>query len=368
MTRFVRTAVIGTVALAAGSIFAIPAASAADVCNFYGVGIAIIPEFVGTNDTAVSAYPGEVIDYDVTVFLKADPPGTPSGVVVCPIYNGVLTLTLPDGSGPFTLDPNISLPIGGSITFQNVPAGQKYTMDTADIIPNTAPERVQATAHVVARSAGLDGIPTPGLPGDDGDVDATANAPTFFLAPSTTTTVTPNPSAIVAGQSVTWTVTETNDTPPRFFAASLTAVHVDLSTDGGATTFLSVDPTTSGFSGDANGNQTLEVGETWTWVVTTNPTTNTTVTATGFGNGPRAHLVTFPADAEERAAASVLVSPPVTVPTTPPPTPPPSSAPVLLPPTGAGTLVDTSGLIGVAILLAGAGLVLVTRRRSSTES
>ena len=47
------------------------------MCNNYGVGIAIIPQFVGTNDIAVTAYPGEIIDYDVTVFLKADPPGTP---------------------------------------------------------------------------------------------------------------------------------------------------------------------------------------------------------------------------------------------------------------------------------------------------
>ena len=41
--------------------FRLPSASAA-VCNNYGVGIAIIPQFVGTNDIAVIAYPGEIIE------------------------------------------------------------------------------------------------------------------------------------------------------------------------------------------------------------------------------------------------------------------------------------------------------------------
>jgi hypothetical protein len=368
LTRFVRIAVIGAVVLAAASVTGLPTASAA-VCNNYGVGIAIIPQFVGTNDIAITAYPGEVIDYDVTVFLKQDPPGTPQGVVVCPDYNGTVTLILPDGSGPFTLDTNLSLSVGGSKTYTNVPAGQKYTMNTADIVPGSIPQRVQATAHVEALSTGLDGIPNgPPPQNDDGTVQATADAPTFFLAPSTAVTVAPNPPAIQAGQSVAWTIVETNDTPPKFFPAPLTAVHVDLSTDGGATTFVSVDVTTPGFSGDTNGNQQLDVGEKWTWVVSTNPTANTTVTATGFGNGPRAHVVTFPADAEERAAAPVQVSPPPAPPAAPPPAPPPTSTPLLLPPTGGGTLLDASGIIGLGVALAGIGLLLVARRRRPASS
>jgi hypothetical protein len=363
VTRFVRIAVSGTVALAASFVVGMPSASAA-VCNNYGVGIAIIPQFVGTSDIAVTAYPGEIIDYDVTVFLKQDPPGTPDGVVVCPIYNGTVTLILPDGSGPFTLDTSLSLPLGGARTYQNVPVGQKYTIDTADLVPNTVPERVEATAHVEALSAGLDGVQTgPPPQGDDAPAQATATAPTFLLAPSTAVTVTPNPAAIQAGQSVAWTIIETNDTPPRFFPAALSAVHVDLSIDGGATTFMSVDATTPGFTGDTNGNQTLDVGEHWTWVVTTKPVTATTLTATGFGNGPRAHVTTFPADAEERAAAPVQVTPPP-----PAPAPPVTSTPLLLPPTGAGSVVDASGLIGIAVAIAGVGLLLVTRRRRTSES
>ena len=367
MTRLGRFAVMAGAALVAATFFALPSASAANVCNNYGVGIAIIPQFVGTSDIAITAYPGEVLDYDVTVFLKQDPPGTPDPVVVCPIYNGTVTIILPNGAGPFTLDTNLSLPLGGSKTYQNVPASPKYTMNIADLVPNTVPERVQATAHVVALSAGLDGIPNgPPPTNDDGNVDATADAPTFLLAPSTKMSVTPNPPSVVAGSPVAWTVTETNDTPPRFFPAPLSNVHVDLSTDGGATTFLSVTQTTPNFAGDVNNNQLLDVGETWQWIVTTNPTSDTTITATGFGTGPRAHLVTFPADQDERAAAPVSVSPPPTPAPAPPPSPPPTSTPLLLPPTGSGTIVDASGLVGLAVVVLGVALVLVTRRRSAT--
>ena len=122
--------------------------------------MAIIPEFVGTDDAAVTAYLGEVIDYDVTVFLKQDPPGTPDGVIVCPIFNGIVTITLPDGSAPFTIATDIDLPVGGSVTFQNVP-GLKYTMSAGDVVtaPGCLPgapcfDRVEATAHVDATSDG----------------------------------------------------------------------------------------------------------------------------------------------------------------------------------------------------------------------
>jgi hypothetical protein len=364
----VRSAVVGAIVFAAVSVVGVHTGSTAPtLCApspTYGVGVAIIPEFVGTDDTAVTAYPGEVIDYDVTVFLKQDPPGTPNGVIVCPIFGGTLTIRLPDGSGPFTIGTNISLPVGGSVTFQNVPT-QKYTMNPADVVPapgcvpaTPCPDRVEATAHIAATSEGPDDGQQ-----DDAPVQATATAPTFLLAPSTQVTVTPNPPKVTAGQPVTWTVSETNDTPPKFFPAPLSDVHVDLSTDGGTTTFKSVDASTAGFSGDTNGDGNLDVGETWQWTFTTTPQADTTMTATGFGDGPRSHLITFPADAEERSAAPVLVTP-----TAPPPTPtaPPTSTPLLLPPTGASSpFIDASGIIGVGVALLGLVLVLITRRRGA---
>ena len=365
--RLIRSVVIGAVALAGALVVGMPVASAAPTlcapAPSYGVGIAIIPEFVGTNDIAVSAYVGEVIDYDVTVFLKQDPPGTPNGVIVCPIFGGTVTVTLPNGAGPFTLDTTLALGVGQSRTYTNVPQNTKYTMSTADLVPSPGcaqppcPDRVVATAHVVATSDG----PDDGVQ-DDTQVSATAEAPTFLLQPSTQVSVTPSSPSVQAGQPVTWTVKETNDTPPKFFPAALSNAHVDLSTDGGATTFQTLDQTTPNFSGDVNSNGQLDVNETWQWTFTTTPTAGVTMTATGTGTGPRGHVVTFPADAEERAAAPVNVTPPPP----PPPSAPPTSTPLLLPPTGASSAVNTAAIAGVGIALTGLVLVLATRRRRPT--
>jgi len=364
--RFVRSVVIGAVALFGALVVAMPAATPAPTlcapAPSYGVGIAIIPEFVGTNDIAVSAYIGEVIDYDVTVFLKQDPPGTPNGVIVCPIFGGTVTITLPNGLGPFTLDTSLALGVGQSKTYTDVPA-TKYAMNSADLVPSPGcaqppcPDRVVASAHVVATSEG----PDDGVQ-DNTQVQATAEAPTFLLQPSTQVTVAPSSPSVQAGQPVTWTVKETNDTPPKFFPAALTNVHVDLSTDGGVTTFQTVNQTSANFTGDVNSNGQLDVGETWQWTFITTPTAGVTMTATGTGIGPRGHVITFPADTEERAAAPVNVVPPPP----PPPSAPPTSTPLLLPPTGASSAVDTSAIAGIGIAALGVVLVLVTRRRRPT--
>jgi hypothetical protein len=366
--RLLRSVVIGAVALAGALVVGVPMASAAPTlcapAPSYGVGIAIIPEFVGTDNDAVSAYVGEMIDYDVTVFLKQDPPGTPNGVIVCPIFAGTVTITLPNGTGPFTLDTNLALGVGQSRTYPDIPAS-KYAMNTADLVPSPGcasppcPDRVVATAHVAATSQG----PDDGLQ-DNTQVEATAEAPTFLLSPSTQISVAPSSPSVQAGQPVTWTVKETNDTPPKFFPAALTNVHVDLSTDGGTTTFQTLDQSTPNFSGDANSNGVLEVGETWQWTFATTPAGNMTLTATGSANGPRGHVVTFPADAEERGAAPVLVTPPPP----PPPSAPPTSVPLLLPPTGASSAVDASAVAGVSIALMGLVLVVVSRRRRPTST
>jgi hypothetical protein len=328
----------------------------------FGVGLAITPEFVGTDDAAVNAFVGEVIDYDVTVFLRQDPPGTPLGLIVCPIFNGTVTIVLPDGSGPFTIATGVSLPVGGSVVFENVPS-QKYTINPADLVPNPVcqpvtpcPARVEATAHIDAISQGPDDGPQ-----DDAPVTATATAPTFLLAPSTQVAVAPSAPEVNAGQPVTWTVTETNDTSSQFFPLALADVHVDVSADGGATSFLSLNTASANFSGDTNGDGQIGVGETWRWTFTTTPSANTTLTATGFGTGPRGHIISFPGDPEERSAAVLSVTPPTTPPA--PPTAPTTTGPVVLPVTGTSPASMTSGLIGVIAVLTGLALLAITRRR-----
>jgi hypothetical protein len=55
-------AVLFAVVLAVGGSGASAAPTACAPAPSYGVGVAIIPEFVGTDDVAVTAYVGEVID------------------------------------------------------------------------------------------------------------------------------------------------------------------------------------------------------------------------------------------------------------------------------------------------------------------
>jgi LPXTG-motif cell wall-anchored protein len=345
---------------------AAPASAAPTPCagpkGSYGVGIAVVPKFLGTDETAISAYPGEIIDYNVTVFLRND------DVIVCPIFNGTLTLTLPNGNGPFTIATGISLGIGQEITYRHVPA-TKYMINTKDLVPAAHPLRVVAHAEVTATSVGFDTGPQ-----DDAPVTATTNAPTFLLAPSTKVTITPNPATVAAGDQVTWTVTETNDTPPDFAPAPLSDVHADISADGGATTLLTLTSASPNFSGDPDNDGVLDPAHTdpqrgnvpaevWTWTFTTNPTTNTTLTATGFALGPRGHPITFPAIAAERAAAPVTVTPPPPPPPTPPPTPPVTVAPPLLPATGASAATGWWAAVGFGLLASGAVLTGAARRR-----
>ena len=80
-------------------------------------------------------------------------------------------------------------------------------------------------------------------------------------------------------------MTETHDTPAHFFPMAVGDADVDLSADGGVTAFSRLDATSANFSGDANANGQLEVGETWRWTFTTTPLADTTLTATGFGTG-----------------------------------------------------------------------------------
>jgi hypothetical protein len=267
----------------------------------YGVGISITPEFVGTNDLAVAAYPGEQIDFDVTIFLRAEP----GEVIVCPIHDGTVTVTLPDGAGPFTIVTGLSLDVGGSLTLANVPTA-KYVVNEADVVPGGI-RRVEAIAAVAATSDGPDDGSQ-----DDAPVTASAVAPTFLLAPSTQVSITPDHTVIPTGAPVVWTIVERNDTPTGYFPVGLDGPRVELSSDGGVTSFATLTAATAGMTGD-DGNGVLNAGEAWTWTVTTNPVQDATVTATGFGTGPRSRVITFPSDAEERAAASVDVIAPSTV-------------------------------------------------------
>jgi hypothetical protein len=304
-SRIARVILAGAVGIGAAVVAAnSPAGAVPNGCDTYGVGIAIIPRFVDDNEIAVNAYVGDVIDYDVTVFLRAPNALNPGGPTVCPIFGGTVTVTLPDGSGPFTVATDVSLGVGEFVTFPDVPA-QKYTVDPADAVPGTDPMRLQADATVVATSDGFDTGTQ-----DDAPVQATTQGQTFPLAPSTQVSITPDVTQVIAGQTVTWTITETNDTPAGFRPLPLSDVKVELSADGGTTVFATLTAASPAFSGDTDGDGVLDVGETWQWIYSAPLEQTTTVTATGFGTGPRARVITWPDDPDERDAAEVVVIPP----------------------------------------------------------
>jgi hypothetical protein len=266
----------------------------------YGVGIALRPEFVGTDILASTAYPGEIIDYDVTVFLLNNPP-----VVVCSIELGTVTLFLPDGTGPYVVATNVAIQTGNSQTWENVP-GTKYTINEAHAGLSVGGKlRVEARAHIDATSKGPDEID----PQDNSLVSADTGAPTFLLRPSSRITIAPSAAIVTPGTSVTWTVTETNDTPPQYFDVPYTSVSIDISADGGATVLQTL---TGNFSGDTDTDGQLDTGEVWQWTFQTAPMDDQTLTATGHGIAPRNIDITFPLDPEERAQASVDVIRPST--------------------------------------------------------
>ncbi len=165
------------------------------------------------------------------------------------------------------------------------------------------------------------------------DSEERAAASVDVIAPSTVVGISAAPTAVIVGSQVTWTVTERNDGD-----VALTTPFVRLDTSGadnGDLATLSAPPA----NGDVDADGVLDPGETWTWTLTTIPTAGVTVTATGHGTDPLGRDITFPADPEERAAASVTV-----IVTT------------LLPPTGTPRMTWSIASVGFAMLLGGAAL------------
>jgi uncharacterized repeat protein (TIGR01451 family)/LPXTG-motif cell wall-anchored protein len=167
---------------------------------------------------------------------------------------------------------------------------------------------VDADITVIATGHGLDPIGNdityPDYPSerDEAAVD--------IIAPSTDVSITADVDTILSGDPVTWTVTETNDGD-----VDLTGVFVNLdaSTDDDDDGDVAVlDEDSDGFSGD-DGDGILNPGETWTWVVVTNPADDVTVIATGHGLDPIGNDITYPFDLDERDTASIDVIFPTTV-------------------------------------------------------
>lgn len=178
-----------------------------------------------------------------------------------------------------------------------------------------------------------------------------------------------DPTSGTAPLTVEWTVTLQNDGDE-----ALGSVGVDLSYDGGATSFQTVSaPPDSGDDGDGS----LEPGETWVFLVQTVETADVTVTATAAGAAPSGLVITVPDDPDAQAASAVTVAAAPTtsttsttsttvgptVTTTSPTTPTtlnPEVAADTLPFTGSGG--SGAGTIAVSLLALGAIAIAIARR------
>jgi hypothetical protein len=137
-------------------------------------------------------------------------------------------------------------------------------------------------------------------PGDEEERD---DATCETVTPSTSVSISPDVDTVASGETVTWTVTETNDGSDR-----LTNVFVNIDDsmdddDDGDMGVLAYPPDAD----SGNGDNALDPGETWTWTFTTNPTSDQQLIATGHATDSFGSGVTYPDDPDERASACVEV-------------------------------------------------------------
>jgi hypothetical protein len=140
-------------------------------------------------------------------------------------------------------------------------------------------------------------------PGDPQERDTVDVA---LLVPSTITTITASESVVLSGETVDLTVTEENDGE-----VDLTNPYVEVRQQGALIATLNAPPD----SGDAADPGVLNVGETWSWTITSNAITvdPTTFMATGFGTDPIGTEITYPGDPQERDTVTVGILMPSTI-------------------------------------------------------
>jgi uncharacterized repeat protein (TIGR01451 family) len=138
--------------------------------------------------------------------------------------------------------------------------------------------------------------------GTPGQGDQRALTAQLVHTPSTAVTITANPTLVAVGGTVDLTITETNDSGDGI--TSFNNVVVEVDPVGGGT--LTAPPD----SGD-DGNNLLDDGETWQWVIQDVIVNATTVfTATGSGTDGLGTVITFPGDSDEQDMVTVNVSNP----------------------------------------------------------
>ena len=128
------------------------------------------------------------------------------------------------------------------------------------------------------------------------DQDEQASVSVGIVSPSTIVGITASETTVIAGATVTLTITEENDGD-----ADLTDAYVEVDNGVGI-----LDDASANFSGD-DGDGILEPGETWSWDVDVIVNVDTIFTATGHGLDPLGNDVTYPADPEEQDIVEITV-------------------------------------------------------------
>ncbi|MGB6873620.1 MAG: hypothetical protein WBE46_05740, partial [Dehalococcoidia bacterium] len=128
--------------------------------------------------------------------------------------------------------------------------------------------------------------------------------------PSTITTIASSAAMVASGDTVDLTVTEAN--PIAAYSVNLTNPQVAV--NNGTTDIAVLNNLTPGMTGDTNIDGILNVGETWSWNISSGAiNATTTFVATGSGIAPGDFLVTYPGDLRERDEVTVDTIKPDTI-------------------------------------------------------
>ena len=201
----------------------------------------------------------------------------------CNVDNIDINLTTPDGV-VHNLQTGGSYPIGTAVSQLGT---VNYTADSSDKTGNNLVASVNAQGDLHDISIGEDPL------------NITKQVSTLVINPSTLTTISASAIQVLAGGTVTLTITEQND-------GDVDLTNPSVFVDNGVGTVTSTSVSFIGVDGGDIG--VLDPGETWSWTVPgVVVNADTTFTATGHGTDPLLNDVTFPADQDEQDSVSVEV-------------------------------------------------------------
>ena len=216
---------------------------------------------------------GTVIDYDVEISLTADD---------CPISDGTVNLTWPDGTTVQTLATGVSLAPGDYEDFDEQALSlPEYTVAAADL---NADDEVMATA-VTNATATESTNPVVTQP-----VNVSTPYSVQVFRPETILTESASPTSGRTPLTETYTFKETNDSPDTNPTAqaldAITGSSIVITDSNSGCTPAPV--LSGGYNvGDTNVNGLLDVGETWVYTCTVT-LTNSTTSAKTFSNSATA--------------------------------------------------------------------------------